>query len=90
MSKPYRLGLLPNGCSLYMKENEVGGRTYYSDEIPGGVEIWDTALIDTSTLLSAIVEEERINKFFSKNKPYMKKDKELTYDIYLKFKRSEG
>lgn len=81
MTKPYRLGLLPNGCSLYMKENEVGGRVYYSDEIGGGVDIWDTALVDKSTLLAAIVEEEKINNFFLKSK-----DGNLTYEKYLEFK----
>lgn len=81
MAKAYRLGLLPNGCSLFMKENEVGGRVYYSDEVGGGVGIWDTALVDKSTLLAAIVEEEKINTFFRKSK-----DGNLTYEKYLEFK----
>lgn len=51
---------LPNGCGLYWKPNEVGGRTYYSDEIPCGVEIWDTALASMDTLLCAIVQEKQI------------------------------
>ncbi len=57
-----RLCNLPNGCSLYVKENEAGGRTYYSDEVGGGVFVWDTALIDISTLLAAITEENVISK----------------------------
>ena len=51
---------LPNGCGLFWKPNEVGGRTYYSDEIPCGVEVWDTALINDVTLLAAIVQEKHI------------------------------
>lgn len=51
---------LPNGCGLYWKANEVGGRTYYSDEIPCGVHVWDTALINSDTLLAAIVQEKHI------------------------------
>jgi hypothetical protein len=49
---------LPNGCALYWKQNEAGGRTYYSDEIGGGVHVWDTTLVDESTLLAAIVHEQ--------------------------------
>lgn len=79
MIKHYRLGYLPNGCSLYMKENEVGGRTYYSDEIGRSKQIiWDTSLLDKSTLLAALLEEEKINCFFEKSK-----DNDLTYENYL-------
>jgi hypothetical protein len=59
---------LPNGCHLYYKDNEAGGRTYWSDEIGGGVMVWDTCLVDQDTLLAAIVQEgtfrykETINK----------------------------
>lgn len=53
---------LPNGCTLYMKENEAGGRTYFSNEIGGGVTIWDTCLVDESTLLAAIVYEMTLRK----------------------------
>lgn len=51
--------LLPNGYMLYCEDNEVGGHRYWSDEIGGGVVIWDTALVDMSTLLAAMVEEQR-------------------------------
>ena len=51
---------LPNSCTLYWKQNEAGGRTYYSDEIGGGVMVWDTALVSRSTLLAALVQEERL------------------------------
>jgi len=50
---------LPNGCSLYFSKNMVSGRSYYSDE-SGGVLVWDTATVDKSTLLAAIVQEETI------------------------------
>ena len=52
---------LPNGCTLYWKDNEVGGRIYTSDEVGGGVTVWDTALIDQSTLLAAMVQEYKLN-----------------------------
>jgi hypothetical protein len=48
---------LPNGCTLYWKNNGVGGRTYSSDEIGGGVIVWDTALVSSSTLLAAMTQE---------------------------------
>ena len=51
---------LPNGCRLYMRHNEAGGRTYYSDEIGGGVFVWDTCLVDLSTLLTAMAYEEKM------------------------------
>jgi len=50
---------LPNGFHLYRKLNEAGGYTYYSDEVPTGCEVWDTALIDVSTLLATLTEECR-------------------------------
>lgn len=52
---------LPNGCTLYWKLHEsVNCREYYSDEIGGGVTVWNTALVQSSTLLAAIVQEERL------------------------------
>lgn len=52
---------LPNGCTLYYDTDEsVGCRKYFSDEIGGGVDVWHTALVDSSTLLAAIVHEERL------------------------------
>ena len=50
---------LPNGCTLYREENGVGGHRYWTDEVGGGVMLWDTCLVDSSTLLAAIVEEQR-------------------------------
>ena len=53
------LGSLPNGCHLFRKPNGAGGFTYYSDEVGGGVMVWDTYLINESTLLTAIVCEHQ-------------------------------
>jgi len=53
---------LPNGCSLYYHDNKVGGRIYYSDEIGGGVPVWDTCLVDESTLLAAMTQEHALIK----------------------------
>lgn len=55
--KTVDLGRLPNGAHLYRKPNRVGGYTYYSDEIGGGVEVWDTSLVAESTLLTAMACE---------------------------------
>jgi hypothetical protein len=51
---------LANGCTLFVKKNEAGGRTYISDEVPCGVEIWDTALVSQSTLIAAMNAENTI------------------------------
>lgn len=52
---------LPNGCTLYASRNAVGGTTYLSDEIGGGVAVWDTALVCQSTLLAAMVHDATAN-----------------------------
>jgi len=52
---------LPNGCTLYWKETDQG-REYFSDEVGGGVFVWNTALVDDSTLLAAIVKEMEFQK----------------------------
>jgi len=56
------LGCLPNGAHLYRKPNGVGGFTYYSDEIGGGVAVWDTCLVAESTLLAALTCEHHRQK----------------------------
>lgn len=53
------VGQLPNGSTLYRELNEAGGHRYWSDEIGGGVVVWDTCLVASDTLLAAVVEEER-------------------------------
>lgn len=52
------LGSLPNGCHLYRKyDKSTNAHIYYSDEVGCGIEVWNTALVDESTLLRAIVCE---------------------------------
>lgn len=51
---------LPNGFTLFWKENGAGGRSYFSDEVGGGVNVWDTCLVDRSTLLAALTKEEEL------------------------------
>lgn len=43
--------------TIYVKPNGIGGRTYWSDEIGGGVMIWDTSLVHVATLVEAIAAE---------------------------------
>lgn len=54
--------MLPNGCALFWHDNSVGGRVYASDEIGGGVVIWDTSLVDQATLLAAITQENTLRR----------------------------
>ena len=53
-----QVGLTPCGYMLYREPNEAGGHRYWSDEVGGGVMVWDTCLVCSNTLLAAIVEEE--------------------------------
>jgi len=57
VKKTVTIGQLPNGATLFVEFNEVGGRRYWSDEIGGGVCVWDTSLVDSGTLLAAMAEE---------------------------------
>jgi hypothetical protein len=57
VSETEDLGLNPNGSHLFRKPNGVGGYVYISDEIGGGVVVWDTALVSEATLLAALVSE---------------------------------
>jgi hypothetical protein len=71
---------LPNGCTLYWRPNGVGGRIYFSDEIGGGVQVWDTALVDFTTLLAALNQEMALRatelRFWKDQKRKEKKDDE--------------
>lgn len=54
---------LPNGCTLYWTTDAaVKSRQYVSDEIGGGVEVWHTALVDSSTLVAAVACEGRLRR----------------------------
>lgn len=72
---------LPNGFTLFWKPNEAGGRTYFSDEIGGGVVVWDTCLVDRSTLLGAIVKEEELLTLERRYKESQKKTEKLIKDM---------
>lgn len=48
-----------NGYRLYVEPNGVGGHRYWSDEIGGGVIIWDTALGSIEMLELAIEYEKQ-------------------------------
>lgn len=50
---------LPGGYMLYRQRNEVGGYAYWTDQIGGGVMVWDTSIVDPNTLLIAMSEEIR-------------------------------
>lgn len=50
---------LPNGCTLYWSSDELG-RIYDSDEVGGGVRVWIPAILDKSTLLTALAVEESL------------------------------
>ena len=52
---------------LYRKENGVGGYTYYSDEIGGGVFVWDTCLVGDVTLQAALDYEKYGSPAYSKS-----------------------
>lgn len=61
--------LLPNGHYLFWKfDPAVGCRDYWSDEVGGGVNVWNTALVAESTLLAAIVYEHRLLRLESEHK----------------------
>ena len=50
---------LPGGHTLFREPNKAGGHTYWSDEIGGGVIIYDTCLHNRTTMLIALAEEAR-------------------------------
>ncbi len=47
------------GSRLYIEPNGVGGHRYWSDDIGGGVVIWDTALASIEMLELAIEHEKK-------------------------------
>lgn len=59
-SEMEEVAFLPNGCALYRKHNGVGGHTYYSDEIGGGVMVWDTCLVSEGTILAALADHHKV------------------------------
>jgi hypothetical protein len=62
VSKPTKeIGQLPNGSTLSVEINESGGLRFWSDEVAGGVCVWDTSLVDSGTLLAALAEARTWN-----------------------------
>ncbi len=47
------------GNHLYVEPNEVGGHRYWSDDIGGGVMIWDTALGSIEMIELALAHEKK-------------------------------
>jgi hypothetical protein len=47
------------GNILYVEDNEVGGRRYWSDEIGGGVVVWDTSLVSLEMMQLALDAERQ-------------------------------
>ncbi len=45
------------GHTLFVEDNGVGGKRYWSDEIGGGVLVWDTCLVSVEMLKLAIKAE---------------------------------
>jgi hypothetical protein len=50
------------GNALLVEDNEVGGRRYWSDEIGGGVLVWDTSLVSPEMLRLALEQEDAFVK----------------------------
>lgn len=82
------LGILYNGCHLYRKPNEVGGHIYFSDEIGGGVMVWDTALASEGTLLAAICCEH--NRKYIEHIRRTKPDWEPTPEMLMERSAATG
>lgn len=54
---------LPNGSHLYVKQmaEEPRIRHYFSDEVGGGIFVWNT-MVDPYTLLAAMSYEENLRR----------------------------
>ncbi len=46
------------GNTLFVEDNKVGGHTYWSDEIGGGVMVWDTSVVSSEMVRLALKAEE--------------------------------
>ena len=53
-----KVGETSRGYHIFRERNDVGGYRYWSDEIGGGVLIWDTTLVDLETLKKCLSIEE--------------------------------
>lgn len=50
---------LPSGFKVYREPGLAGGYRYWSDEVAGGVMVWDTSLVGADTLGACVVAEAR-------------------------------
>lgn len=55
------IGKTDSGHTIYCKENGVGGHTYWSDSIGGGVVVWDTCLVSEEEMLF-VIKYERLRR----------------------------
>lgn len=62
------VGRTSRGYTLYREENQVGGFRYWSDEIGGGVMVWDTSLGSPETLLMCLALEAKFIEEFDDEK----------------------
>ncbi len=53
------VGQTPTGYTIFVEDNGVGGRRYWTDSIGGGAVIWDTSIASEEELLYAIAAERR-------------------------------
>jgi len=53
---------LNNGICIAWKDNKIGGRTYYSDEVGIPIQVWDTSLVNKETLQEIFKIEDELNK----------------------------
>ena len=52
------VGITSRGYTIFVEDNGVGGKRYWSDEIGGGVCVWDTSLACPESLQLALAIEE--------------------------------
>jgi len=83
MDETKDLGCLPNGSHIYRKDNAAGGHTYYSDEVGGGIVIWDTCLLAESTLLTAMACEHhrKYTEYLNNRTDGWKQNKEMALEV---------
>lgn len=53
------IGKTNRGYTIFVQDNEVGGKTYWSDEIGGGVIVWDTSLVSRESVEFALSKETK-------------------------------
>jgi hypothetical protein len=59
LSTAEEVGKTDRGYTIFREANGAGGHTYFSDEVGGGVTVWDTCLVDRATLMEVIAMEDR-------------------------------